>query len=200
MTLLTIVKKMAKNVGVADPDQVVGSTNRSMVEALSLANTVGEELARRVDWGALQAATTLTGDGTNKTFTLPAYFSRLSPGVTVSGSGGILRPLTRAEWNTLTAVQGTPRYFLLEGSEITVWPYLANAATLDVSYQTKAWCSNGTDAWSADDNTSLVNEDVFVKGLIVAWRRQKGLDYADFEAEYEATLQNLANFDERARF
>ena len=173
---------------------------REWQEALQFANETGEELARRVDWGALQASTTLTGDGTNKVHALPAGFSRLSRGVSVKTSSGILRPLSRAEWGTLTAVQGTPRYFLLEGTEVTLWPYLANASTASASYQTKNWTSAGASSFTADDQTSLMDEALFAKGLIVRWRRQKGMPYQDEEAEYEAALQDFAGFDDRSRF
>ena len=173
---------------------------REWQEALQFANETGEELARRVDWGALQASTTLTGDGTNKVHALPAGFSRLSRGVSVKTSSGILRPLSRAEWGTLTAVQGTPRYFLLEGAEVTLWPYLANAATATASYQTGYWTSAGSDAFTVDTQTSLIDEDLFLKGLIVRWRRQKGMPYQDEEAEFEAALQDFAGFDDRGRF
>ena len=200
MTLLTIAQGLAKNVGMQSPTSVVGSTMREWQEALQFANETGEELARRVDWGALQASTTLTGDGTNKIHALPAGFSRLSKGVTIRTSTSLLRPLSRAEWGTLTVVQGTPRYFLLEGSEVTLFPYLANAATVTASYQTMYWTIAGADAFTADDQTSLIDEDLFLKGLIARWRRQKGMDYADFEAEYEAALQDFAMFNDRSRF
>jgi len=198
MSLLTICQGLAKNVGMAVPTAVITSSSREWIEAAQMANETGEELARRVDWGKLQEYTTLTGDGTNKTFALPSAFSRLSPGVCVTASGAIVRPLTRAEWNTLTPAQGSPRYFLLEGSDITLWPYLANAATATAQYQSKSWASSGQ-TFVADTDTSLIDESLFLKALVVRWRRQKGMDYADFEAEYEAALQNFANFDNRTR-
>ena len=198
MSLLTICQGLAKNVGMAVPTAIITSSAREWVEAAQMANETGEELARRVDWGVLDASTTLTGDGTNKTFALPTGFSRLGVGVCVTASGGIVRPLTRAEWNTLTAAQGAPRYFFLEGSNITLWPYLANAATATVKYQSKNWCSAGA-TFVADTDTSLIDETLFLKALIVRWRRQKGMDYADQEAEFEAALQNFASFDDRSR-
>lgn len=198
MTLLTICQSLAKNVGMSVPTSVISNAAREWVEAADFANHAGEELARRVDWGQLNTSATLTGDGTNKVHDLGTDFSRLVQGVAVVGSGGYVRPLTRMEWNTLTPVQGTPRYFLLEGNEMTLWPYLATAATVTISYQTKAWCSAGQE-FVADTDTALIDEDLLTKCLIVRWRRQKGMDYADFEAEYESALQDFASFDDRQR-
>lgn len=198
MSLLTICQGLAKNVGLDVPSQVVGGP-REMQEALQFCNEVGEELARRVDWGDLTGSAVLTGDGTNKQHSLPAQFSRLVAGVCVTAGGGVVRPLSRAEWGSLTATEGTPRYFLLQDNAITLWPYLANGETATATYQSKAWCSNGTAAWSADDETSLIDEDLMLKGLIVRWRRQKGMPYQDEEAEYEAALMQYAGFDDRGR-
>lgn len=200
MTLLTIAQGLARNVGMQSPSSVVGSTMREWQEALQFANETGEELARRVDWGQLQASTTLTGDGTNKVHALPAGFFRLNRGVAVRVGVAPVRPLSRAEWGTLTPVQGTPRYFLLEGNEITLFPFLANAAAATVFYQTDRWTSAGSAAFTADDQWSLIDEDLFLKGLIVRWRTQKGMDVAGYEAEFESCLQDHANFDDRSRF
>ena len=202
MTLLTIAQGLANDVGLAVPGQVVGSSNRSMNEVLSFANAAGEELARRVDWMQLSASAQLpiSSSGPNAAHALPSGFSRLVPGVAVTNSGGeIVRPLSRAEWGTLTPVEGVPRYFLLQENTVTLWPYLSAVDTVTVWYQSDAWCSNGTDAWSADDDTSLIDEDLFLKALIVRWRRQKGMEYADQEAEYEAALSDLARFNDRSR-
>ena len=173
---------------------------RQWQEALEFADETGEELARRVDWGALTATTTLTGDGTNKMHVLPAGFSRIGRGAAVRAGASVVRPLTRGEWDSLTPVEGTPRYFLLEGAEVTLWPFLADAATASVTYQSDLWTSAGGAAFTADDQTSLIDEDLFLKGLIVRWRRQKGMPYQDEEAEYEAALQDFAAFDMRSRF
>ena len=199
MTLLTIANSLARNVGLEETDQVIGAPGREWAEVAEYSNLVGEELARRVDFGGLHSTQTLTGDASNKQFDLGQYFSRIGSGIGVSFSNSIVRPLTRAEWASLTPVIGSPRYFLLEGRSVTLWPYLDDGAFVTVQTQSKAWCSNGTAAWSADTDTSLIDEDLMLKGLIVRWRRQKGMDYADQEAEYEADLSDIARFDDRSR-
>jgi len=198
MTLLTIAKGLAKTVGLPVPDSVIGSTDRTWIEVAEHANATGEELARRVDWGQLTATTTLTGDGTALAHSMPAGFSRLARGVAVKGTG-IVRPLSQPEWETLTAVEGTPRYFLLREDVIRFWPYLANAATVTATYQTGNWCDNGTSAFATDDDSPLMDEALFQKGLELRWRRAKGMPYADHEAEYEAAIADLARYNDRSR-
>jgi hypothetical protein len=198
MSLLTIVQALARNVGLSEPIQIVGSPAQDWKQSLQFANETGEEIARRVEWGTLHKTTSLTGTGANASFNLPADFSRLRSGATVF-SPGIVRPLTRAEWNTLAPVEGVPRYFLLEGTSIRFWPYLANGASVTVYYQSKNWTGTGSE-FTADDQSPVFSEDLFEKGLIVRWRRQKGMSYQDEEAEYEATLADYAAFDVRSRF
>lgn len=199
MTLLTIAAGLAKNVGMDIPDVVVSSPDREWKEAIEMSNLAGEELARRVDWGELQESITLTGTGLNETFSLGGQFSRINLGIGITAATGFVRPLTRAEWGSLTPVEGVPRYYLLEGSNITLWPYLGSGETVTVTTQSKAWCSNGTAEWMADAETALIDEGLILKGTIVRWRRQKGMDYADFEAEYEANIADIAAFNDGSR-
>ena len=199
MTLLTIGAALAKNVGMSLPDIMISSPERKWLEAVQFANETGEELARRVDWGQLQGTATLTGTGAAVAHALPADFARLNQGVAVlNASGGIVRPLTRQEWSNLTPVEGTPRYFLLEQNTIQFWPFLANTITATAQYQSKDWCSAGAE-FVADTDTVLIDEALFTKGVIVRWRRQKQMDVADYEAEYEAAMSDFARFNDRSR-
>jgi hypothetical protein len=204
VTLLELCKGLAKNVGIAVPTVVYAGTDRTAVEMLQCANDTGEELARRVDWGVLRSSQVLTGDGTNIGFTLTSPYNRLSVGaaVTYPSTKAIIRQLTVGEASTLSAAIGAPRYYLLEGTSMRFWPYIPNTLTAVVRYQSDDWCDNGatnSNAFAADSDTPRIPDRLLLQGMIVRWRRQKGMDYADFEAEYEATIAQMASFDEGAR-
>lgn len=198
LSLLEMVQAMAKNVGLQIPAQIIGSSDRTWIEALDFANRLGEELARRVDWGGLVGASTFTGTGANDAFELPSNFARFPKGIAITYGGAALRPLTRPEWNNLTVAEGTPRYFLLEDRSVLFWPHPASGDVINFSYIDHDWATNGNDFTSDADETVFPSE-LFIMGLIVRWRRQKGMDYADFEAEYEAALGQYAEFDDRSR-
>lgn len=201
MTLLTVANKVALDVGLDQFDIIAANTAREAQEMLSFINAAGVELSRRVDWGSLTYEATITGDGTSAEKTVNAAAMRLTGGVTVkNSSGGIVRPLTRPEWNSLTLSEGTPRYFLLEDTAIQFFPYLASADTCTASYQSKNWTSAGAAAFTSDTQTALFPEDVLALGAIVRWRRQKGMPYQDQEAEYEGALEQYASYDDRGRF
>lgn len=198
MSLITIAQALAKNVGTAVPATIIANPDRTAVEILQFANEAGAEVARRVDWGAMQKTATLTGDGTNKTHTLPADFARMQRGVCMTSGLNIVRPLTQAEFGTLTPGVGTPRYFLLTTGTVKLWPYLASGATVTVSYVSRNWTNSGQ-TFANDADLALFGDDLVLKALIVRWRRQKGMDVADYEAEYEAALRDFASFDDRSR-
>lgn len=197
-SLLNFCERLAVNVGIEKPASVYGSSDRTWQEALEFANETGRELLRRFDWSDLYEETPIVGTGSDTTHTLPAGFDRLAKGISVKSGTTPLRPLTQREWGGLTAVQGTPRYYLLDGSTIKFWPYLASAEVVTVGYIKDQFCTGGA-SFLADNDTVVFPDDVFGLGLIVRWRRQKGMPYADFEAEYEAMLQDRAQFDRNAR-
>ena len=189
MSLLTIAEGLALNVGMMKPTQVIGSPGREWAEVVQFANETGDELARRVQWGDLTHEVAVSGSGE-----LPANFDRLVEGVCVRAPS-IVRPLTRAEWTDLPDEAGTPRYFLLEDRELSLWP----EGAASVTYQSRDWTGTGR-KFTADDQSPLMDEGLFLKGLIARWRRQKGMSYQDEEAEFEAALADFARNDDRARF
>ena len=196
MSLLSLVESLAYSVGLNKPTQVMGAPGREMAEVRQVADETGEELARRVQWGDLTKTTMISGTGR---IALPADFGRLVEGIAVTADGRPVRSLTRGEWANLPTTIGRPRYFLLEDDAITLWPALPEGDGAAVTYQSKNWVSNGQARFTADNQSPLMDEALFLKGMIVRWRRNKGMAYADEEAEYEAALAQYAGFDDRGR-
>jgi hypothetical protein len=222
LTLKTICDALALDVALPTADSIITNSDREWREVVAMSELVGEELARRVDFGELTNIIDLgdatppetvagvlgysvdTGNTTSTSrgavYNLGDGFSRISSGLGVTSEGGAIRALSRAEWNNLPAgTIGTPRYFLLEGQHLSLWPKMASGQVTTVSYQSKNWCSSGGQSWVADDDTSLIDESLMTKGLIARWRRQKGMAFEDYEAEYEAALAQIAGFDDRSR-
>jgi hypothetical protein len=196
MTLLTIAQDVARNTALDVPATASGSTAREMINVVQFINDTGLELARRFDWGALRTTATITGTGVNANFALPAYYLRLIEGGAVfSGGASVRGGLSPAEWADLTPVVGTPRFYRLLGSSISFYPFLANAATAIVNYQSTAWASNGTNRLALDAETSLIPEDLLVKGAIMRQRKHVGQDFTDQAAEFEAAFADYALYD-----
>ncbi len=200
MTLLTIAKSVAVNVGIEQPTTIMTGSSPDMAKLVEFSQAIATELARRVDWAALRNSTAISGTGTNDDFSLPAGFARLTQGLAVTVGGVPVRGgVSPDEWNALTPVSGTPRYHRLIGNKISFYPYPTNVMTVNVSWQSLNWCSSGGSVWAADSDTALVPEDLIIKGTIWRWRRQLGADFSDYLAEYESALADLAKFDDGVR-
>lgn len=197
--LIEIAKNVAPRIGLKIPTRISGSTDREAVEILEYLNAVGEDLTRRVDWGVLTKKAMLPGTSNPDSLLISMGLQRLAQLTAVMYGGSIVRPLTRAEWNTITPVEGAPRYYLLEGQQISLHPFLATGDSASVTYQTINWCDNGSNEFRFDEDQPLIPSELFELGLVYRWKRQKGLPYTDFEAEYEASLNNYASFDDNSR-
>lgn len=212
-TLLQIASIVAVDVGLAVPTTVSGatdSTDRSMLEMKQVIDLTGEEIARRIDWAILRKSTTIVGLGSPSAFNLPFEYSRITQGNSVTINGVTIRGgLSADEFLSLPATAGTPRFYLIAGATagsfyktIQFWPTLANGSTVPVIYQSSLWCALTTGysaTFVSDTDTPLLPDILMIKGAIARWRRQKGMDYADYQSEYEMALQNYALFDDNAR-
>lgn len=199
MSLLTIAKNIAVNVGIAVPTEVKSGGDPDSAKIVRFTEEAGEEIARRANWGSLRKSETLTGDDTNKSFALPTEFARVIPGTAVKSDGQTVRTgLSADEWNDLPPAVGAPRYARLEGQTIAFWPYLPDGQTAIVTYQSLNWSTGGA-TWQADGDTGLVPEILIEKGALWRWKRQLGADYQDQFAEYETALADLAKSDDAMR-
>lgn len=199
MSLLSIARSIAINAGIAIPTEVLSSAGADAQKIVQFSQEAGEEIARRVDWGALQKTATIPGTGSNDNFSLPADFARLVPGNSVTIGGMPIRVgISADEWNSLTAISGTPRYARLIGSSISFYPYPILDASITVSYQSKNWCNGGT-MWAGDTDVGFFPEVLIEQGAKWRWRRQMGQDYQDQLAEFESTLAAYAKDDDAIR-
>ena len=200
MTLLTIAKSAAINVGAAVPVSVLAGSSADNIKLIEYSQETAIELARRVDWSALRTVTTITGTGSNDDFDLPAGFARLTSGLSVTVGGVPIRGgVSQDEWRSLTPIVGTPRYYRLSGDAISFYPYPTDGLEISLSWQTKNWCSSGGEIWADDSDTALVPEDLIVKGTIWRWKRQMGANFQDYLAEFESALSELAKSDDGVR-
>jgi len=208
MNLLQLAAKVAIDVGLEQPTAVAAATDatdRSAVELKQVLDFVGEDLSRRVDWQALRSTTTVTGDGTALAHPLPSAYFRTIAGnaVKLTNTGATVRGgLSAEEFTSLAAVSGVPRFYLIGGppgaKTISFWPHLANTFQATIIYQSMNWSPSST-AYASDADQALLPDQLMIKGAIARWRRQKGMDYPDYVAEYEAALANFAAFDDGAR-
>jgi hypothetical protein len=207
MSLLTIIQKTCKRLGITSPNAVVSSTDQQIIQLLALANEEGQELSTGTavglsyDWQVLQTEATFTSvatesqgaittiasgfkyiiDGTiwDRTKRLPAY--------------GSLDPQTWQNYKSWGVTNPFPKY-RVRGGLLLLMPVPAAGDSYYFEYQSANWCTSsggtGQSAWSADDDIALIDEDLMVAGLIWRWKQVKGFDYAEDFRKYQTRVTN----------
>lgn len=196
MNFLEILQAVSRNAGIREP-QAIDTGDTDQIKLTQFINEAGAEAVRRVDWGALRKAATITGTGSASDHSIASDYSRMSIGSSVSCDGNLIRgSLSPDEWFSLTPVSGDPRYYYLRGDRIAFYPYLGSGKTAHVQYQGENWVNSGAkDRLSLADDTALIPDTLLVLGGVWRWRRHVGKDYADHMAEFEAALMDEARFD-----
>lgn len=200
LSILEIMQRVCKIIGEDEPDVAVTNTETIYQKLLQFSVETIEELIRRVDWPILSDTFTITGTGSNDLYDMAVGFDRLAKGNAVHIAGDPIRgTLSDSEWQSLTAVSGTPRYFRLHGNFLQFWPYPTGATTVTIAYQSNLWCSNGTDAWDEDTDTPLIPSELVIMGMVWRFKRYHGTDFSDQLAEYEAALSDYGASEGRVR-
>jgi hypothetical protein len=197
MSLLTATNEVADLVSLDRFTAVAASGGDDARTMLAIAQEAGEEVAHRVDWNRLLKRATITG----LPYTLPEDYHRPVAGSTIITALGVfVRPVTNSgEWAVMRYIGSDHPYFYRSGGTIDIVPAAAAAgSTLNYVSGHFVAKANGTDfraVFTSDDDSTVFNEDLLVRNMIWRWKRQKGLDYTDDLAEFEAMLKAEINAD-----
>jgi hypothetical protein len=197
MSLLTATNEVADLVSLDRFTAIAGSGGDDARTMLAIAQEAGEEIAHRVDWNRLIKAAAIAA----VPYTMPEDYHRPIPGsMIVTALGVLVRPVTNTgQWEVLGQVGTTQPYYYRAGGRIDIVPTSAGTnATLNYVSGHFVAKVNGTDfraAFTADDDSTVFSEDLLVRNMVWRWKRQKGLDYVDDLAEFEAMLKAEINAD-----
>lgn len=196
MTLLSIAREMAVEIGEETPDTVQDNEPFSRL-AVRFINETAYDAIRRVDWHFLTKITTIPGAGENRFYDLPSDYSRLIRGQAVRRNGKPVRgSLSSDEWAALDHIEGEPRYFRATSTSIAFYPYPATGHTLTVAYQSKNWAQTDDqqplEKLSKDGDHPLLPSQLLLRGAVWRWYRHAGREFGDHMAEYEAMLTDYA--------
>lgn len=203
MTLLSVAQDVADVIGLARPSAIVTSSDALARQILGLARETLEELGL-MDWPILEVPYSFVTVASQAQYEMPDDFGReVGDTLYVASQYQSLRgSLTPGDWQRQrTGLQAnTGRYrFRLFGLPLmlNMTPTPTIAETLVMEYQTtyRVRQQDGTyqDTFYADDDVSLLPEELLKKGLKWRLRRAKGLDYSEEFNDYEVSrAQRLA--------
>ena len=207
-TLLSIINAAQARLNLPITSTVVGNTSQTQKQLLSLANQEGVETADAYAWQKLTEeytfTTTATEEQTNCVFpddfgwiVDETFFDRTS---TLEVKG----PINPREWQALKAIGSSvsePR-FRIRGDAVLFNPVPTAGHTCVFEFVSKNWCENSAGStqyaeWNADTDVPLLNDNVFILGVIWRWKASKELDYSEaynmwFEARERAAARDGA--------
>ncbi len=203
MSLLTIIEKAADRIGIVRPGSVIGSTDQQTLRLLGYAQQEGEELARKYDWQKLTREVTFESTATtvqtSATLTvIPDDFDRFKPGTFYNRTEKreVYGPLSAEEWQYSASVvtRVFVEAFRLRGDQLLMTPGDTSGDVMAFEYQSSKWVTqaNGTAtaAWTSDNDTSVLREELITLGVIWRFKAAQGFDYAEEFRNYETQCAN----------
>ena len=100
------------------------------------------------------------------------------------------------EWQEMVAMTLTSPWsqYRIMGNELHFFPIPAAGNTCAFEYVSKYWVNTSvggfSGSWTNDDDTTVLDEDIVVNGLVWRWKAAKGLDYAEDFASYERDIMD----------
>lgn len=198
MTCLSIIQDACQSIGIPSPTAVVTSSDSQVLQLLGLLNKEGKELARRPEegWQALtfeaNFTTVATENQTLVSAVAPNYRFIINDTIwNRSQRRPVFGPLSPQMWQKQKGwfPQGPYSQYRIEQNYIKFMPVPAAGESCYFEYVTKNWVTTATgtaESFTADTDTSLLDEYILTLGLIWRWKAAKGLDYADDFRTYQA--------------
>jgi hypothetical protein len=202
MTVLSIVQSVMGRLSLTQPSIVVTSPDRNVQQMFALLVEEAESLSKAgspAGWQSLQAEhefiTVAAEEQTNTP--IPADLRRFVPDSFFNRSTNrkLTGPLTPQQyqaaqvWPQLTAPYLA---FRERQGSFLINPVPPAGETIAYEYISSYWAKSSADQpkamFTADDDTSYLDEELLKLGLRWRWKQAKGLDYAEDMETYERAV------------
>lgn len=213
MNLLQIVQETRGRLGQPIPSSVAGNTDAGIIQTLGLLNEFLEDLVTRKYWQSNTREaifTTVAAESQGDLSTLFPYgyegllvdtfFNRTNQ-LQVQGS------LSAQEWASRKArnFSGPLPAFRIRGNELLLSPLPPAGHTYAVEYFSSYFVYSSATTpvfrkyWLADTDCCSLDDALPMAYLKWAWKKEKGLDYAEDFRKYESMLEAKSMRDGRPK-
>lgn len=215
MNLLQIVQQFAGRTGIPVPTFVASNSDPQVLQAMGLLNEFCDDMTTRKAWQVTTLEATFVStaaEDQGSIHTIAPYgFQRILLETVFDRTQELplFGGLSASEWQARKAFNITgPQYeFRLRGDHLLFSPALPAAHTIAFEYNSTFYIQNnavsGTDPaayrqyWSKDTDTCLLNDALPLSYLRWAWKKEKGLEYAEDFAKYERIVATYCASDAR---
>ena len=208
MTLLTICQDAANLIGITAPDAVTSSTDTSTIQLEACANQEGRSQVQKYSWEVLiqeGSHTTIAAESQGAMTTIATDFGRFSNQTLWNRTTDrrYYGPITAAKWQQLLAVVsgGITNYFRIRGGNLLMHPTPTAGESVKFEYVSKNWVdtSGGStanaDKFSGDSQTTVLEEELVVLGVVWRFLKLKGLPYDQQFVDYQNSMAEYSNHD-----
>jgi hypothetical protein len=207
MTILDVVQRSSIKLGSARPTQIYASTDRTMYDVQAIIAEAVDAILEAHDWQLLKTIATITGDATTTAFPLSTvasdYYRMLKTASFWSSryQWAINHINDTDQWLQLltlpyTQVTGSWSVF---GGNINILDTMATGDTAKFFYISNKIVNDNTStpkaAFTADDDTFRLDEELLRLAIIWKWKAEKGRDYTEDMANYEQKLYQTIDKD-----
>lgn len=195
MSLLTIAQRALRGLsGFKIPSSFYGNPDLTATLVVALADECGQDLEKEYRWQELITEHTFTTVNGTATYALPSGF-RAFANMSQWDRANQWRmhgpiPSFVYQWllSGISVWADSTRYFMIRGNLFTVYPTpTTDGDTLAFDFYSKNWVTKQVDStlsneWTADNDTSRLDEDLLAADLKWRFLQAKGMP---FEPEYK---------------
>ena len=209
MAVLGALQSAALRLVGRKPTLFFASDDTLEMELCDLINEVAQDIAKYRDWQALQRVQTLSGNGTQTVFDLPADYDRMMVADGVQDTQNWLWDyqafdnLSDFLFNEARGFQAHPGGWVITGGKMKFSPAPTAGQTAVFPYITRniARAENGAAKAVFDDDLDvfLLPERLLTLGLVWRWRENKKLDASGDQEAFIKALDEFAGKDGGSR-
>lgn len=199
MSLLSIVQRAARRIGITAPDVVANSSDLQSLQLLEIANAECEDLANRYPWQALQKAVTFTTVATESQGSLSSIADDIEYIINNTiwnrdTRRPIFGPLTPQDRQLLQAspITGPFEQYSIRGDTLLFDPVPTAGQTCAFEYISNELVESsggtGQELFQADTDVPKLSERIITSGIVWRWKQIKGFDYAQDFSTYESMV------------
>lgn len=195
MTIATIVSNATDRIAVTlGGTSVFSNPGETARQMRALANQEGTELMRRGSWQALTKETTFNALAQEtQTGVIPSDFDHMLNETFYNRTRKrqVVGPLTPKEWQEQKSIVATVLYdsYRIRGGSVLMIPVPSAGDEYAFEYISNQWVRTTDDeartAFTADSDTSILDEELITLGVIWRFLKAKGFDYAESFRTYE---------------
>lgn len=199
MTLLEMLNQVLAETGFDTLQQFVGNTTQEAKQLVALANREVNTLSKD-DWQALRKNDIITMTSATK-YDLPSDYRQFIPDTAWTETRRADFPTTDETWQYYLArgiSSGLRHRVRIDGGQLEILDpdpgqtlqifYISNGAVLGVNELTKP-------KFTMDNDTLVLDDDLFMLGVIWRFMRAKGLDWSTPYQEYRKFYRSVKATD-----